>query len=86
MSVYGCRPFSDSERIVSGQLLAQNVGPEHLATRSGGAAGSLMYLEGWKAIELANSIFGFEGWSCSVLELTPDFVCFFIYLSDNIRY
>lgn len=37
--------------------------------------GNLTYVEGWKAIEMANSLFGFEGWSCSVELLTPDFVC-----------
>lgn len=32
------------------------------------------YIEGWKTIELSNSIFGFDGWSCSIVDLTPDFV------------
>jgi DNA repair and recombination protein RAD52 len=31
------------------------------------------YLEGWKAIELANAIFGFNGWSSSVESITGDF-------------
>ena len=33
-----------------------------------------MYLEGWKAISLANEIFGFNGWSHSVSQQTIDFV------------
>jgi len=32
------------------------------------------YLEGWKAISLANEIFGFNGWSHSVTQQTIDFV------------
>ena len=39
MSTYGCRPFEEEERIVTGQLLQERIGEEHLATRSGGAAG-----------------------------------------------
>jgi recombination DNA repair RAD52 pathway protein len=31
-------------------------------------------VESWKAIELANSIFGFNGWSSSIVDITPDFV------------
>ena len=36
------------------------------------------YVESWRAIQLANAIFGFNGWSCSVVDISPDFVCFFI--------
>lgn len=32
------------------------------------------YVESWKVIELANSIFGFNGWSSSIVDITPDFV------------
>jgi hypothetical protein len=32
------------------------------------------YIESWKAIELANETFAFNGWSCSVVDITPDFV------------
>lgn len=31
------------------------------------------YVESWKAIELANSIFGFSGWSSNIVALTNDF-------------
>lgn len=34
------------------------------------------YIESWRGISLANSIFGFNGWSCSVVDLSPDFVSF----------
>ena len=36
--------------------------------------GEVTYLEGWKSIELANKIFGYNGWSCSIVDLSPDFV------------
>lgn len=34
----------------------------------------IAYVESWKAIELANSIFGFTGWSSNIVDLTPDFI------------
>lgn len=34
----------------------------------------LTYVEGWKAINLANEVFGFHGWSSSITTLTVDFV------------
>jgi hypothetical protein len=37
-------------------------------------AASFTYVESWRAIALANSIFGFNGWSSSVVDITPDFV------------
>eukprot|EP01130_Rhizamoeba_saxonica_P005272 TRINITY_DN2117_c0_g1_i3.p1 TRINITY_DN2117_c0_g1~~TRINITY_DN2117_c0_g1_i3.p1 ORF type:complete len:206 (-),score=52.85 TRINITY_DN2117_c0_g1_i3:32-649(-) len=36
--------------------------------------GNFAYVESWKAIELANSIFGFSGWSSSIIDITPDYV------------
>lgn len=37
--------------------------------------GKYTYVESWKAIQLANQIFGFNGWSSSVVDVAPDFVC-----------
>jgi recombination DNA repair RAD52 pathway protein len=34
----------------------------------------LTYAEGWKIINLANEVFGFNGWSSSVLSITTDYV------------
>ena len=65
--------MSDSEKVQ--QLLKIPLGAEHLASRAGyGQSGDLTYVEGWKTIELANSLFGFNGWSCSICDLTPDYV------------
>ncbi len=36
-------------------------------------SGSFTYVESWKVIELANQIFGFNGWSSSVVDITPDY-------------
>lgn len=37
------------------------------------AQGTVAYLEGWKAFNLANEVFGFNGWSSEILSLTTDF-------------
>lgn len=55
-------------------LLAKRLGPEYLSTRQGPGGGKLTYLEGWRAISLANEVFGFNGWSSSVRDISIDFV------------
>jgi len=53
--------------------LHQRLGPNFISKRPAGG-GPVAYLEGWKAISLANEIFGFNGWSHSVTQQTIDFV------------
>lgn len=36
--------------------------------------GRFTYIESWRTIQIANAIFGFNGWSCTVVDLTPDYV------------
>lgn len=36
--------------------------------------GKLSYIEGWKAIDLANEVFGFNGWSSTIVRMDVDFV------------
>uniref|UniRef100_A0A6B2LG83 Uncharacterized protein n=1 Tax=Arcella intermedia TaxID=1963864 RepID=A0A6B2LG83_9EUKA len=50
------------------------MGPEHIAVRPGSAGAKFAFVESWKAIELANSIFGFDGWSSQIVDITPDFI------------
>lgn len=45
-------------------LLSKKLGPEFLSTRQGGGGTKLTYIEGWRVINLANEIFGFNG-ACS---------------------
>ncbi|KAJ2925393.1 hypothetical protein H1R20_g11718, partial [Candolleomyces eurysporus] len=55
--------------------LNQKLGPEYISQRPGPGGGpSLAYIEGWKIINLANEVFGFNGWSSSVVNLTTDFI------------
>ncbi|KAG5637350.1 hypothetical protein H0H81_004861 [Sphagnurus paluster] len=55
--------------------LNQKLGPEYISQRPGPGGGpKLTYAEGWKIINLANEVFGFNGWSSNVISLTIDFM------------
>jgi len=73
-TTFGKDEFSPSERGVIKSLLQQKLGNSHLSTRPGSGGATFTYVESWKVIELANQIFGFNGWSCSVVDITPDFI------------
>ncbi|KAJ3027402.1 DNA repair protein rad52 [Rhizophlyctis rosea] len=66
---YGADEFNE----VGGNLRRQ-LGPEFIATRAGPGGSKVQYLEGFKAFNLANDIFGFNGWSTSIVDITVDFV------------
>lgn len=54
--------------------LNQRLGPEYVSTRAGPGGGpKVFYLEGWKAIDLANEVFGFNGWSSSIVSFDVDY-------------
>ena len=56
--------------------LDKKLGPEFISQRPGpGGQGKLTYAEGWKIINLANEVFGFNGWSSSITSLAVDYVC-----------
>jgi DNA repair and recombination protein RAD52 len=58
--------------------LDQKLGPEYISQRPGPGGGpKLTYVEGWKIINLANEVFGFNGWSSSIVNLSTDFADYF---------
>ncbi|KAF8155767.1 recombination protein Rad52 [Crassisporium funariophilum] len=63
--------------------LNQKLGPEFISQRQGPGGPKLTYAEGWKIINLANEVFGFNGWSSSIVSLTTDFVD---YTEESRRY
>ena len=65
-----------AQKIASLQAkLNQKLGPEYLSQRPGPGGGpKLTYIEGWKVINVANEVFGFNGWSSSVVNLTTDYM------------
>ncbi|AET39189.1 recombinase RAD52 Ecym_4110 [Eremothecium cymbalariae DBVPG len=54
--------------------LDKRLGPEYISKRIGHGSTRVAYIEGWKAINLANQIFGFNGWSSEVKSVTVDFM------------
>lgn len=56
------RPPRSEARLAELELnLRKKLGPEYHSKRTGGGASKLTYIEGWKAIDLANEIFGHDG-------------------------
>jgi len=55
------------------EKLNQKVSKEDTSTRQGPAGIRLTYLESWKVIQSANQIFGYNGWSCAIIDLSLDF-------------
>lgn len=54
--------------------LDKKLGPEYISQRPGPGGGpKLTYAEGWKIINLANEVFGFNGWSSSITSMTVDY-------------
>lgn len=57
------------------EKLNKKLGPEFISQRPGPGGGQkLTYAEGWKIINLANEVFGFNGWSSSIVNLNTDFI------------
>lgn len=55
--------------------LAQRLGPEFLSQRPGPGGGvKLTYIEGWRVVDLANEVFGFNGWSTSIQRIDIDYL------------
>lgn len=53
--------------------LNRKLGPEFISKRQGPGC-NVQYLEGWKAINLANEIFGPNGWSTELKEFKVDYI------------
>ncbi|KAJ1950087.1 DNA repair protein rad52 [Linderina macrospora] len=71
---YPCEPFLpyDASRIQ--HALSRKLGPEHISSRRGAGNMTLSYIEGWRAISIANEIFGFNGWRSNLFNMVVDFV------------
>lgn len=77
-------PFDDEPRRISTYTateiatlqsrLDKQLGPEYISTRPGAGGGKVHYLAAEKAINLANEVFGFNGWSSAIQQVQVDFV------------
>jgi DNA repair and recombination protein RAD52 len=54
--------------------LDRQLGPEYISHRQGPGGSRIPYLAAEKAINLANEVFGFNGWSSSIQNIQLDFV------------
>lgn len=73
-SLFGQAPFEREQKRQISSNLGKQLGPEFIAKRSGPGGSKLTYVEGWKVINIANEIFGFNGWSHSIVDQTVDFM------------
>ncbi|KAI7879606.1 Rad52/22 double-strand break repair protein [Lichtheimia hyalospora FSU 10163] len=64
----------DEERYKRSCKLRKQLGPEFLSTRAGPGGSKLTYIEGRNVIELANEVFGYDGWSSEVRNSNVDYV------------
>ncbi|KAL8711549.1 MAG: hypothetical protein Q9220_003959 [cf. Caloplaca sp. 1 TL-2023] len=54
--------------------LEKQLGPEYISTRPGASGQKVPYLAADKCINLANEVFGFNGWSSGIQQIQIDFV------------
>ncbi|CAD6500125.1 BgTH12-04228, partial [Blumeria graminis f. sp. triticale] len=54
--------------------LEKKLGPEYLSSRSGPGGQKVHYVAAEKCIQLANEVFGFNGWSSQIMDCQVDFV------------
>ena len=73
-NTFGEVKFSEEEHSAIENALKKRLGPNYLSTRPAMGGQRVVYIEGWRLIDIANSIFGFNGWSHSVTNSTVDFI------------
>lgn len=66
--------FTAQEIATLQSRLDKQLGPEYISTRPGAGGGKVHYLAAEKVINLANEVFGFNGWSSGIQNVQIDFV------------
>ncbi|XP_057557770.1 DNA repair protein RAD52 homolog isoform X3 [Hippopotamus amphibius kiboko] len=54
--------------------LRQRLGPEYISSRMAGGGQKVCYIEGHRVVNLANEMFGYNGWAHSITQQNVDFV------------
>ncbi|CAI5760780.1 unnamed protein product [Candida verbasci] len=70
---FGSIPYSQEEQFTIQHRLNKVLGPEYVSYRPSGGNQKVQYIEGWKALNLANEIFGFNGWNSQVISCNVDY-------------
>lgn len=65
--------FTHSQVKKIAKELNKKLGPEYISYRTGFNMTKIGFVEGWTAINLANQIFGFNGWSSEIKSTTLDY-------------
>ena len=71
---FGSSQYSSEEQEAIQRALKARLGPNFISKRPIGGGSHAAYLEGHRAVSLANEIFGYNGWSHSVTQQSIDFV------------
>ena len=66
--------FTAQEIATLQSRLEKQLGPEYISSRIGPGGARVHYLAADKCIQLANQVFGFNGWSSSIQNVQVDFV------------
>ncbi|EPZ33873.1 hypothetical protein ROZALSC1DRAFT_28620 [Rozella allomycis CSF55] len=72
--MFGSSKFDQEDFNFHRYLLDLPLSKEHVSFKNAPGGNNVGYIEGWRSIKLANDIFGFNGWSSSILDLTVDFI------------
>ena len=67
--------YTAAEIATLSSRLEKQLGPEYISSRAGPGGSKVHYLSADKCINLANEVFGFNGWSSSIQAIQMDFVC-----------
>jgi len=65
--------YSQDEQDRLNRVLAEKLPANCVAVRPGPGRTNVAYIESHRVIEMANAVFGFNGWSCQILDLKQDF-------------
>ncbi|XP_063495981.1 DNA repair protein RAD52 homolog isoform X4 [Symphalangus syndactylus] len=68
-----CQYTAEEYRAIQ-KALRQRLGPEYISSRMAGGGQKVCYIEGHRVINLANEMFGYNGWAHSITQQNVDFV------------
>nr|XP_044993368.1 DNA repair protein RAD52 homolog isoform X3 [Jaculus jaculus] len=71
---FGQSHYTAEEYQAIQKALRQRLGPEYISSRMAGGGQKVCYIEGHRVINLANEMFGYNGWAHSITQQNVDFV------------
>ncbi|XP_012587687.1 PREDICTED: DNA repair protein RAD52 homolog isoform X2 [Condylura cristata] len=71
---FGQHQYTAEEYQAIQSALRQRLGPEYISSRMAGGGQKVCYIEGHRVINLANEMFGYNGWAHSITQQNVDFV------------